>query len=167
MPPPLEVWQQRRHAILGLFDADMAGFRHHRRTRGDQFIAIGIVLKKNAVFIAVVAIISVSRSIRFGAVIFRAVKRHGTTLAKTIVRHFHKPRHRHLKTGADQPNHVDARLCRSLLPAGKRLLGDEQLVRELRLRKTSLLAHDFDNLTDRHDYLPTSENDSRVSLCAC
>ena len=44
-PPPLEVWQQRRHAVLGLFDADMAGFRH-----------------------------------------------------------------RHLKTGADQPNHVDARL---------------------------------------------------------
>ena len=126
----------------------MAGFRHHRRACGDQFIAIGIVLKKNAVFIAVVAIISVSRSIRFGAVIFRAVKRHGTTLTKTIVRHFHKPRHRHLKTGADQPNHVDARLCRSLLPAGKRLLGDEQLVRELRLRKTSLLAHDFDNLTD-------------------
>lgn len=44
-PAPLEVWQQRRHAVLGLFDADMAGFRH-----------------------------------------------------------------RHLKTGADQPNHVDARL---------------------------------------------------------
>ena len=45
------VWQQRRHAVLGLFDADMAGFRHHRRACGDQFIAIGIVLKKNAVFI--------------------------------------------------------------------------------------------------------------------